>query len=115
MDIGPLQHGDVNIGDPVPVRCLKNGLWLSKDHSLPFAVLFVTFDEVRHGRWVHIEIAVSKGEQGAQFSQEFFRDLEVRVGAGRTYRGRVIFTGEPARLTWVGRCCKSSSAACGQA
>src|SRR6267378_3104636 len=39
---------------------------------------------------VHIEIAVSKGEQGAQFSQEFFRDLEVRVGAGRTYRGRVI-------------------------
>jgi len=39
---------------------------------------------------VHVEIAVSKGEQGAQFSQEFFRDLELRVGAGRTYRGRVI-------------------------
>jgi ATP-dependent 26S proteasome regulatory subunit len=39
---------------------------------------------------VHVEIAVPKGEQGAQFSQEFFRDLELRVGAGRTYRGRVI-------------------------
>src|SRR5437879_13509973 len=39
MDIGPLQCDEVDIGDPLPVRCLKNGLWLSKDHSLAFAVL----------------------------------------------------------------------------
>jgi len=26
MDIGPLQYDEVDIGDPVPVRCLKNGL-----------------------------------------------------------------------------------------
>ena len=86
MDIGPLQHDEVDVGDPVPVRCLNNGLWLAKDHFLPFAVLL--------GRsmfgGVHVEIAVSKGEQGVQFSQEFFRDLELRVGSGRTYRGRVI-------------------------
>jgi hypothetical protein len=91
MDIGPLQHDEVDIGDPVPVRCLNNGLWLSKDHSLPFAVLL--------GRsmfgGVHVEIAVSKGEQGVQFSQEFFRDLELRVGSGRTYRGRVISLESP--------------------
>ncbi len=86
MDIGPLQHDEVDIGDPVPVRCLNNGLWLSKDHSLPFAVLLgrSMFGGVR------VEIAVCKGEQGVQFSQEFFRDLELRVGFGRTYRGRVI-------------------------
>jgi hypothetical protein len=86
MDVGPLQHDEVDIGDPVPVRCLNNGLWLSKDHSLPFAVLLGP--SMSGG--VHVEIGVSKGEQGAQFSQEFFRDLELRVGAGRTYRGRVI-------------------------
>lgn len=39
MELGPLQHEDVDIGDPTPVRCLKNGLWLSKDRDLPFAVL----------------------------------------------------------------------------
>ena len=39
---------------------------------------------------VHVEIAIPAGEGGAQFSQEAFRDLELRVGAGRTYRGRVI-------------------------
>ena len=90
MDIGPLQHDEVDIGDPLPVRCLKNGLWLSKDHSLAFAVLLGPSMRFGMVGGVHVEIAVSKGEQGAQFSQEFFRDLEVRVGAGRTYRGRVI-------------------------
>src|SRR5262249_32866175 len=39
MDIGPLQHDEIDIGDPDPVRCLRNGLWLSRDHSLSFALL----------------------------------------------------------------------------
>lgn len=86
MDLGPLQHDEIDIGDPDPVRCLRNGLWLSRDHSLSFALLLAP--SMVGG--VHVEIAIPKGERGAQFSQEFFRDLELRVGAGRTYRGRVI-------------------------
>lgn len=86
IDVGPLQHDEIDIGDPDPVRCLKNGLWLSRDHSLSFALLLAS--SMVGG--VQVEIAVPKGEQGAQLSQEFFRDLELRVGAGRTYRGRVI-------------------------
>jgi hypothetical protein len=31
MDVGPLQHDEVDVGDSTPVRCLKNGLWLSPD------------------------------------------------------------------------------------
>jgi len=87
IDVGPLQHEEIDIGDPTPVRCLQNGLWLSEDDSLPFALLLVP--SVGRGG-VHIEIGVPKGERGAKFSQEFFRDLELHVGAGRTYRGRVI-------------------------
>ena len=30
MDLGPLQHDEVDIGDELPIRCLKNGLWLSR-------------------------------------------------------------------------------------
>jgi hypothetical protein len=115
IDIGPLQHDEVDIGDPVPVRCLKNGLWLSKDNSLPFAVLLGSSMRFGIVGGVHIEIAVSKGEQGARFSQEFFRDLELRVGAGRTYRGRVISLESQHKLLGSGRCCKGSSSACGQA
>jgi hypothetical protein len=90
MDIGPLQHDEVDVGDEVPVRCLKNGLWLSRHDTVPFALLLGP--SMQHGTvgGVHVEIAVPIGEPGAAFSQELFRDLEVRVGAGKTYRGRVL-------------------------
>jgi hypothetical protein len=90
MDLGPLQHDDVDVGDELPVRCLKNGLWLSRSGRLPFAVLLGP--SIRHGvvGGVHVEVAVPIGEAGAARSQEFFRDLELRVGAGKTYRGRVL-------------------------
>jgi AAA+ superfamily predicted ATPase len=90
IDLSPLQHDEVDVGDALPVRCLKNGLWLSRQNHMPFAVL--VSPSVRYGlhSGVHVEIGVPAGEAGAQFSQEFFRDLEVRVAAGRTYRGRVI-------------------------
>jgi ATP-dependent 26S proteasome regulatory subunit len=39
---------------------------------------------------VQVEIAVPSGQRGAEFSQEFFRDLELLVSKGRTYRGRII-------------------------
>jgi AAA+ superfamily predicted ATPase len=39
---------------------------------------------------VHVEVAVPHGEAGAALSREFFRQLELKVGAGKTYRGRVI-------------------------
>jgi hypothetical protein len=39
---------------------------------------------------MHVEIGVPAGGPGAEFSQALFRDLEIRVAAGRAYRGRVI-------------------------
>ncbi len=90
MDFGPLQHDEVDIGDEAPVRCLKNGLWLAREGPLPFAVLLGPSMRYGQAGGVHVEIAAPAGEAGAQFSQELFRELEVRVGAGRTYRGRVI-------------------------
>jgi hypothetical protein len=90
MDVGPLQHDEVDIGDATPVRCLKNGLWLPRADDMPFAILMSP--SMRYGQvgGVHLEIAVPSGERGVRLSEELFRDIEVRVGAGRTYRGRVI-------------------------
>ena len=90
VDLGPLQHDDVDIGDPAPVRCLKNGLWLSKDDNLPFALLLSP--AMQHGTagGIYVEVAVPQGERGLEFSERFFRDLEARVNTGGTYRGRVI-------------------------
>jgi len=90
MDIGPLQHDEIDIGERLPVRCLRNGLWLARHDALPFAVLLAP--SVRFGQvgGVHVEVAVPSGESGLSLSQDVFTDLERRVGSGRTYRGRVI-------------------------
>jgi hypothetical protein len=90
IDIGPLQHDEVDIGEPDPVRCLKTGLWLSLAEDLPFAVLLSPAVHYGAVRGVQAEIGVPPGEVGMTFSQSFFREIEKGVNAGRTYRGRVI-------------------------
>src|SRR5437868_6406824 len=39
IDAGPLQRDEIDVGEAIPVRCLKNGLWLSRDKDLPFAIM----------------------------------------------------------------------------
>ena len=90
IELGPLQHDEVDTGDSTPARCLKNALWLSAEEHLPFALLLGPSMRFGQVGGVHVEIGVPAGEQGAKFSQQLFRDLELRVAAGRTYRGRVI-------------------------
>ena len=90
VDIGPLQHDDIDVGEPSPVRCLKNGLWLAHQSDIPFAVLLSPAIQFGMVGGVHVELAVPKGEAGMQFSEDFFRQLELRVNAGGTYRGRII-------------------------
>jgi len=88
--MGPLQHDDIDTGDPLPVRCLKNGLWLSVENALPFAVLLTPEIQYGCGAGVHLDLGVPEGEAGLKFSQDFFAGLESRVNQARTYRGRVI-------------------------
>jgi ATP-dependent 26S proteasome regulatory subunit len=90
VDTGPLQHDEVDVGDPAPVRCLKNGLWLSLQDGVPFAVLLSPALTYGRSSGVHLEVGIAAGERGAAISQAFFRDLEMHVAAGKTYRGRVI-------------------------
>jgi len=90
MMIGPLQYDEVDVGDPEPVRCVKTALWLARKGDLPFGVLITPAMRFGQMGGVHVEIAVPAGDAGAAWSAEFFRDLEARVAAGKTYRGRVI-------------------------
>jgi len=70
VDSGPLQHDEIDIGDAAPVRCLKNGLWLSLEKDLPFAIIMVSGGRFGLNSGVQVEIAVPAGERGAKFSQD---------------------------------------------
>ena len=98
IEIGPLQHDEIDIGEPEPVRCLKNGLWFDVDAGVPYAVLLGP--GIMHGRptGIHVEIAIPTGESGAQLSQRFFRELEIGVNMAPTYRGRVISLDQEAHF-----------------
>lgn len=90
VDVGPIQYDEVDVGDPVPARCLRNGLWLSSDDGFPFVIFLSRSMHYGMAGGVHLEIGVPAGDRCVQFSQNLFRDLEQRVGKGRTYRGRII-------------------------
>ena len=69
MRLGPLQHDEVDIGDAIPIRGLKNGLWLSPQDDLPFAVLLAPAMRYGLAGGVHLGIGVPAGERGAKVSQ----------------------------------------------
>ena len=88
--IGPLQHDEVDIGDAIPARCLRQGVWLSRADGTAFAVL--TTPATRYGQieGVSLEIAVPPGEAGLQLSRRFLDELERLVSQAGSYRGKVI-------------------------
>lgn len=90
VDVGPLQYDEIDIGDPMPMRCLKNGLWMGRNDGLAFAIMLAPGGRFGIQTGVGVEIAVAAGERGAQFSQDFFRQLEQAISEGRSYRGRII-------------------------
>src|SRR6266487_621213 len=69
--IGPLQHDEIDIGEALPARCLKHGLWLASSEGLLFAVLLTPAERFGHNEGVHIEIVVPPGEAGLGLSRRF--------------------------------------------
>lgn len=59
--IGPLQHEEIDIGKTMPARCLRQGVWLSKEKRTPFAVLVSPAVRFAHCEGTHIEVAVPPG------------------------------------------------------
>lgn len=76
-EIAPIQYDEVpDIGE----RRLRNGLWLAVD-NMPLAVLL---------QGTTVEIALEKDDQGLRYSERFFKDLENRINAAGTFRGKAI-------------------------
>jgi hypothetical protein len=122
IDLSPLQHDEVDIGDDQPVRCLKNGLWLSKEGDLPFALLIAPGNRFGRCSEMNVEVATLAGEPGTRLSQQVLRDLELKVGAGRAQGGpelrqaavdaaieEMMFTGGALNVSLLGGSIAASS------
>ncbi|HLH03788.1 MAG TPA: ATP-binding protein [Bryobacteraceae bacterium] len=90
IDVGPLQFDEIDVGDSMPARCLKNALWLARAGRVPFAVLFAPGGRFGFQTGVHLELAFPAGETAAPVSEQMLGEIERLIAQGRTYRGRVI-------------------------
>jgi len=89
--IGPLQHEEIDIGEILPIRCLRQGFWLAQQQAVPFALLLAPANpHFGPGAGTHIEIAVPRGEAGLQLSRRFLDELEDMIRQTASYRGKVI-------------------------
>lgn len=88
--VGPLQHEEIDIGEVMPARCLRMGLWLASEQKTPFAVLLSASSSLGRAGGPHVEIAVPPGEKGSALSRQIFDQLEGLVRSTASYRGKVI-------------------------
>jgi hypothetical protein len=77
--IAPMQYEEIDIGETLPARCLRQALWPSRVESAPFALLLSP--EARYGQTngAHLEIAVPPGEAGADLSRRLLKEVEELV------------------------------------
>jgi ATP-dependent 26S proteasome regulatory subunit len=88
--ISPLQHEEVDIGESLPARCLRQAMWLAYQGRMPFALLLSAATSFGRLSGTHVEIAVPPGETGSKLSRRLFDQLEVLVRRTASYRGKVI-------------------------
>ncbi len=88
--VGPLQHEEIDIGETLPARCLRQGLWLAEDRTMPYALLLSPGIRFGQLEGTHVEIAVPPGEKGVAVSRQLLDRLEALVKGTASYRGKVI-------------------------
>jgi AAA+ superfamily predicted ATPase len=88
--IGPLQHDEIDVGEILPARCLKQGLWLASNGEILFAVLLTPAERFGRSEGMHVEIAVPPGAGGLELSRAFLDRVEKLISESGSYRGKVI-------------------------
>jgi tetratricopeptide (TPR) repeat protein len=89
----PPQYEQIDIGEPEPVRCLKEGLWLLEAEGCRFAVFLEPSEFMRRAFGnvgIRFQIATPNDEAGTKITRQFFRHLERSVEEARSYRGKIL-------------------------
>ena len=88
--VAPLQYDEIDIGEALPARCLRNSLWFCAENGTPFAVLLTRVQKYGRSGGLHVEIAVPPGETGSELTRLIFDQIERKVTQACSYRGKVL-------------------------
>jgi hypothetical protein len=88
--IAPLEQEDVDVGEAVPVKCLKSTLWLCEMDKARLALLLTPV--LGHGQvsgW-QVEVAALPQKDALDPSARILTRLEQAIHQAQSYRGKVI-------------------------
>ena len=103
----PLEYEDIDVGDELPVRVLKLGLWLLQQDDLRFAVLLTPSGQYGQVTGIQFQVGTPNTPAGTNIAQQFFKHLEDAILKAESYRGKVLslersdhsYSGESSGIT----------------
>jgi cell division protease FtsH len=88
--IAPLESEDVDVGETVPVRCLKSTLWFCSFDDRRIAILLTPIlTHTSIGGW-QVELAKLPSQDAGDPCSTILGELEQRISEAQSYRGKVI-------------------------
>lgn len=95
----PAEYEEIDIGEELPVRCPKSGLWLLEEGDQKFAVFLSVAQRYGQTTGLKFEVAALNTKEGSRVTQEFFKHLEDSVLRSESYRGKVLSLEDGDRFT----------------
>jgi hypothetical protein len=86
----PPQYEEIDVGEDVPVRCLKSGLWLLEHDEGKYAILLCPAMQFGRQTGVKVQVATPNDGAGARITDRSFKALEKAVADCRSYRGKIL-------------------------
>jgi len=86
----PPEYEEIDIGEELPVRVLKAGLWLLTKDGVRFAVLLAPTGDYGQTTGMQFQVGTPNSPEGTQIAQRFFKNLEDAIQTAESYRGKVL-------------------------
>lgn len=86
----PPEYEEIDIGDDLPVRVLKVGLWLLEQDNIRFVVLLAPTREYSEKTGMKFQVGTPNSPGGTKIAQSFFKHLEDAILKAESYRGKVL-------------------------
>lgn len=105
VTLAPPQFDDIDVGEDLPARCLRQGMWLATWQGRPLVVLLGRMGQMeamcgRNGCVLEVGLPAAPGAY--QTGESFLALLEERIRQAGSYRGKVLSLEVQDRYTGMG-------------
>ena len=86
----PPEYEELHVGEDLPIRVLKNGLWLLENNGVHFAVPLAPTGRYGQITGMQFQVGTPNVAEGTKITQDFFKHLEQSILKAESYRGKIL-------------------------